>query len=116
MHDVQNIWHVPLVLEAQGAHESICKALNLGGSDSMTLGFWRQALAERWDNLAAVVSLLCSCLSQNAVQAFFSSALATNKYNSFDLGAGTTAVVKCRSSSGNRCADVSWLLAFEGCH
>ena len=56
MHDVQNIWHVPLVLEDQGAHTSICSALNLGGASSMQLGFWRGGLAERWDNLAAVVS------------------------------------------------------------
>lgn len=60
MHDVQNIWHVPLVLESQGAHKSICKALNLGGAETMNLGFWRQGLAERWDNLSAVVSLTCS--------------------------------------------------------
>ena len=61
MHDVQNIWHVPLVLESQGAHKSICKALNLGGSETMNLGFWRQGLAERWDNLAAVVRHYSFC-------------------------------------------------------
>jgi CTP synthase len=55
MHDVQNIWHVPLVLEDQGAHHSICSALNLGGAQTMQLGFWRSGLAERWDNLASVV-------------------------------------------------------------
>ncbi len=55
MHDVQNIWHVPLVLEEQGAHHSICSALNLGGASSMQLGFWRGGLAERWANLASVV-------------------------------------------------------------
>jgi CTP synthase len=55
MHDVQNIWHVPLVLEDQGAHQSICSALNLGGASTMQLGFWRSGLAERWDNLASVV-------------------------------------------------------------
>ena len=67
MHDVQNIWHVPLVLESQGAHESICKALDLGGAETMNLGFWRQGLAERWDNLAAVVwhSPLGSCNASN---------------------------------------------------
>lgn len=25
MHDVSNIWRVPLMLEAQGAHHMICK-------------------------------------------------------------------------------------------
>jgi len=55
MHDVQNIWHVPLMLEDQDAHHSICAALNLGGAQNMQLGFWRRGLADRWDNLAAVV-------------------------------------------------------------
>jgi len=56
MHDVRNIWHVPLVLEDQGAHHSICSALNLGGAATMQLGFWRNGLAERWDKLASMVS------------------------------------------------------------
>lgn len=62
MFDVSNIWHVPLVLEAQGAHSSICNALQLGGAEKMNLSFWRQSLAERWDNLAAAVraNLLCT--------------------------------------------------------
>ena len=37
MYDVSNIWHVPLVLEAQGAHESVCNILKLGGYDNMNL-------------------------------------------------------------------------------
>ena len=37
MFDVSNIWHVPLVLEAQGAHESVCNILKLGGYDNMNL-------------------------------------------------------------------------------
>ena len=61
MYDVTNIWHVPLVLEAQGAHRSICAALQLGGAENMNLGFWKQSLAERWDNLVAVVSR-CLCI------------------------------------------------------
>lgn len=61
MYDVTNIWHVPLVLEAQGAHRSICAALQLGGAENMNLGFWKQSLAERWDNLVAVVSS-CPCI------------------------------------------------------
>lgn len=55
MFDVSNIWHVPLLLEEQGAHQSICAALQLSGADKMNLNFWRQNLAERWDNLQAEV-------------------------------------------------------------
>ena len=37
MFDVSNIWHVPIMLEAQGAHQSICAILGLGGHASMNL-------------------------------------------------------------------------------
>ena len=37
MFDVSNIWHVPIMLEAQGAHQSICTILGLGGHASMNL-------------------------------------------------------------------------------
>ena len=37
MFDVSNIWHVPIVLEAQGAHQSICTILGLGGYATMNL-------------------------------------------------------------------------------
>ncbi len=37
MFDVSNIWHVPLVLEAQGAHVSVCNILKLGGYSNMNL-------------------------------------------------------------------------------
>ena len=37
MCDVSNIWHVPIMLEAQGAHKSICDILQIGGHDSMDL-------------------------------------------------------------------------------
>jgi len=37
MHDVSNIWHVPLLLEAQGAHASVCNILRLGGYGNMNL-------------------------------------------------------------------------------
>lgn len=37
MCDVSNIWHVPIMLEAQGAHKSICDILQLGGHDGMDL-------------------------------------------------------------------------------
>ena len=57
MFDVSNIWHVPLLLEEQGAHRSICTALQLDGAETMNLNFWRQGLAERWDNLISAVSL-----------------------------------------------------------
>ncbi|KAK9835134.1 hypothetical protein WJX81_000361 [Elliptochloris bilobata] len=57
MFDVSNIWHVPLVLEAQGAHESVCNILRLGGSSNMNLTGWRTTLAERWDGLAVSLKI-----------------------------------------------------------
>ena len=35
MHDVKNIWRVPLLLQSQGAHEAICACLGLAGASSM---------------------------------------------------------------------------------
>ncbi|CAK0762419.1 hypothetical protein CVIRNUC_002955 [Coccomyxa viridis] len=57
MCDVSNIWHVPIMLEAQGAHKSICDILQIGGHDSMDLTGWRTRLAEKWDSLSAVVRI-----------------------------------------------------------
>jgi CTP synthase (UTP-ammonia lyase) len=37
MCDVSNIWHVPIMMEAQGAHKSICDILGLGGYTNMNL-------------------------------------------------------------------------------
>ena len=37
MCDVSNIWHVPIMMEAQGAHKSICDILQLGGHEKMDL-------------------------------------------------------------------------------
>ncbi len=37
MCDVSNIWHVPIMMEAQGAHKSICDILGLGGYSNMNL-------------------------------------------------------------------------------
>jgi CTP synthase len=57
MHDVANIWHVPLLLASQGAHAALCDRLGLGGAAGMDLTHWRTALAERWDALGAKVSV-----------------------------------------------------------
>ena len=49
--DVSNIWHVPLMMEAQEAHRSICSHLSLEGAGALSLTTWRTTLAERWDRL-----------------------------------------------------------------
>jgi CTP synthase len=57
MHDVPNIWHVPLLLTAQGAHTAVCAHLGLAGAAAMDLTPWRTQLAERWDALGAAVTI-----------------------------------------------------------
>ena len=57
MHDVSNIWKVPLVMEAQGAHESICAQLQLPGAERMNLSHWKATLADRWDNLESSLTI-----------------------------------------------------------
>ncbi|BDA42468.1 CTP synthase 2 [Coccomyxa sp. Obi] len=57
MCDVSNIWHVPIMMEAQGAHKSICDILGLGGYNNMNLTGWRVGLAEKWDGLSNAVRI-----------------------------------------------------------
>ena len=57
MHDVSNIWHVPLLLEQQGAHESLCAQLHLSGAASMSLAHWKTTLADRWDKLETSITI-----------------------------------------------------------
>lgn len=51
MHDVSNIWRVPLMMESQGAHKTICNILSLGGADRINMKEWRIGLADKWDSL-----------------------------------------------------------------
>ena len=51
LHDVSNIWHVPLMMQAQGAHETICNVLGLGGAAKIDLSQWKRNLADKWDGL-----------------------------------------------------------------
>lgn len=62
MYDVSNIWQVPLIMEAQGAHHSICKILQLPGSERMSLQHWKLSLADKWDNMAQEVQVLFPAL------------------------------------------------------
>ena len=57
MHDVSNIWRVPLVLEEQGAHSTICNILGLKGADRINMSRWKSFLAERWDSLTETVTI-----------------------------------------------------------
>lgn len=57
MHDVTNIWRVPLIMEAQGAHTVICKYLGLSDANTLDLSIWRTTLADRWDSLSEVVNI-----------------------------------------------------------
>jgi CTP synthase len=53
MHDVSNIWRVPLMLQSQGAHDTICRILGLGGAATINTRQWRVDLADKWDALAS---------------------------------------------------------------
>ena len=57
MHDVSNIWQVPLLLQEQRAHVTLCDILALGGAEKLSLVRWRTTLAERWDTLTAAVGI-----------------------------------------------------------
>lgn len=57
MHDVTNIWRVPLIMESQNAHAVILKALGLPNANLLDLSIWRTTLAERWDSLTEPVCI-----------------------------------------------------------
>ncbi|KAG1658793.1 hypothetical protein FOA52_011735 [Chlamydomonas sp. UWO 241] len=57
VHDVSNIWRVPLMMEAQGAHAVICRQLGLSNAETLDLTAWRENIAERWDSLSDPVTI-----------------------------------------------------------
>ncbi len=57
MHDVSNIWRVPLIMQAQGAHATICSVLGLAGAEKILMREWRVGLADKWDSLTQEVSI-----------------------------------------------------------
>ena len=57
MHDVSNIWRVPLMMEAQDAHTVICNKLALPNADKLDLSLWKSTLADRWDSLTEPVNI-----------------------------------------------------------
>ncbi len=55
MHDVSNIWRVPLMLQDQGAHTTICSVLGLGASaPKIDMQRWKTGIADKWDSLREV--------------------------------------------------------------
>lgn len=57
LHDVSNIWRVPLMMHQQGATQSLCEALRLSCAARADLSRWETALAGRWDALAQPVTI-----------------------------------------------------------
>jgi len=59
MHDVSNIWRVPLIMADQEVHKTLMKHLGLPQSqaDRLDLAHWRSTLADRWDSLKDEVKI-----------------------------------------------------------
>lgn len=58
MHDVSNIWQVPVVMQSQRAHETICKHLGLPHAAArLDMHGWKLAVADRWDSLTQKVRI-----------------------------------------------------------
>ncbi|CAL4909797.1 unnamed protein product [Urochloa decumbens] len=57
LHDVQNIWHVPLLLKDQNAHDAILKVLNLeSASWELNMEEW-EGRTTKYDNLHDTVTI-----------------------------------------------------------
>lgn len=57
MHDVSNIWRVPLMMQAQGAHVTISNILGLSRADQINMREWKLNLADKWDGLTQQVTI-----------------------------------------------------------
>jgi hypothetical protein len=57
MHDVSNIWRVPLMMQAQGAHETILRVLGMSNAARCDTSLWRQKIADKWDSLKEPVTI-----------------------------------------------------------
>ncbi|GLC65728.1 hypothetical protein PLESTF_000333500 [Pleodorina starrii] len=57
LHDVSNIWRVPLLMQEQGAHQILCSKLGLANADKLDLTSWKFNLADRWDSLTEPVKI-----------------------------------------------------------
>lgn len=48
MHDVSNIWRVPLLMQSQNAHKTILRVLGLSGhADKLDMHAWKTQIADR---------------------------------------------------------------------
>ncbi|XP_024545608.1 CTP synthase isoform X1 [Selaginella moellendorffii] len=56
IHDVSNIWHVPLLLRDQNVHLAILERLNLSTASQPELSQWEQR-AQRLDTLSSVIRI-----------------------------------------------------------
>ena len=57
IHDVSNIWHVPVILEQQNLHRNLCKHLKLSGAEYIDLEGWKRDVALLWDTLTQKVRI-----------------------------------------------------------
>jgi CTP synthase len=59
MHDVSNIWRVPLLMQSQDAHVTICKQLGLPSTAAkIDTHAWKVGIADRWDSLVQAVRIV----------------------------------------------------------
>jgi len=59
MHNVSNLWRVPLVMREQNAHGQICKVLGLEAAAlHIDMRQWQTNLADRWDSLVDPVKIV----------------------------------------------------------
>eukprot|EP00878_Enallax_costatus_P014560 GHUV01015231.1.p1 GENE.GHUV01015231.1~~GHUV01015231.1.p1 ORF type:complete len:554 (+),score=149.49 GHUV01015231.1:128-1789(+) len=58
MHDVSNIWRIPLLMQSQHAHKTILDTLRLPHyAEKLDMHTWKTHIADRWDNLKDVVHI-----------------------------------------------------------
>ncbi|KAI8476595.1 MAG: CTP synthase N-terminus-domain-containing protein [Monoraphidium minutum] len=59
MHDVSNIWRVPLLMQSQNAHKTLCRQLGLAAAaERLDTHAWKVGIADRWDSLSTPVNIV----------------------------------------------------------
>eukprot|EP00198_Chlamydomonas_reinhardtii_P008272 XP_001697609.1 CTP synthase [Chlamydomonas reinhardtii] len=58
LHDVSNIWRVPLLMQEQNVHHLLCTKLGLTAADKLDLSVWKANLADRWDSLTEPIAVI----------------------------------------------------------
>lgn len=64
MHDVSNIWRIPLLMQSQNAHKTILEALKLPHyAEQLDMHAWKTSIADRYGATGLLIITTITCVS-----------------------------------------------------